>query len=334
MTKVCFLATLVAAAAAGCVYAPVDLNVPSNKTEEETVVDSGSSNKIVLVRVDGEITDQPRNSVFETNESTTAIVKEALDRAKKDEDVKGIVLRIDSPGGGVTASDIVYKEILNWKRETKKPVVAILMDVAASGGYYIAQSADAIIAHPSSITGSIGVVAMLLDVQGLGEKIGVTVHVFKSGAYKDMGNPFRKIEEPERVVFQKLVDDLFQKFVGVVADGRSKAGLTREDVLKLADGRIYTAEDANAARLVDKTGYISDAIDQAKVLAKIEDAKVVTYVRRGFLSPGQATVYSHASAETAPSLLRANVDGGLGKMDPGRLLPRERPMFNYLWIPN
>jgi protease-4 len=322
---------------AGCVYMPIDLGLQDlGKVQEVTLVDSESEAKVLLLRIDGEISDEPSSQgLFTEREGTVAHVKDVLDLARDDRRVKALLVRIDSPGGGVTASDIIYHELLDWKRRTKKPVVALFMDTAASGGYYIAQAADRIVSHPTAVTGSIGVIALLPDVSGLGDKIGVKVNVVKSGALKDMGNPFRPMDPDDRKVFQQLIDDMYQKFVSVVADGRRAAGLTREQVLGLADGRVYTAQDARKAKLVDEVGYFEDAIRAAEKLAGVSDAKVVTYERKG-IGAGRHTLYSKTEGDAIQATLAGRGPSGdtnVLKIEGAPLLGRRRPTFNYLWIP-
>jgi protease-4 len=324
------------AGSAGCIYAPLDLGLQDlGKVQEITLIDSSSDNKILLLRVDGEITDAPSSEgIFGSSEGTVAHVKDVLDLAKKDQDIRGVLLRIDSPGGGVTASDVIYHEILEFKQKTGKPVVALFMDVAASGGYYIAQAADRIVAHPTAVTGSIGVIAFLPNVSGLGDKIGVRVDVIKSGKYKDMGNPFRPFEDDDKRVFQGLIDDMYEKFVSVVADGRKKAGLTRDDVRKLADGRVYTAPDAKKVRLVDDIGYFPDALAQTKSLASVKEAKVITYERKG-IGAGRHTVYSQGEVDPVQAAIfapRGPVENNVIKLEAPAIAPR-RAVFNYLWAP-
>jgi protease-4 len=328
-----------ACALAGCVYAPVSLgDMGDGKIEERTLLEADTGNKIALVQIDGEIDDSATQTLgFTTREGTTARVKELLDVAKKDDDVKGLIVRINSPGGGVTASDIVYHELKAWKTATGKPVVALLMDVAASGGYYIAQASDRIVAHPTCVTGSIGVVALFVNVEGLSKKIGVEVTTIKSGVYKDIGSPFRPMEESERKLLKNLIDEMYGQFVSVVADGRKSAGLSREEILKLADGRVFSAADARAARLVDSVGYFEDAVTACKDLAHVKDAKVVTYTRRGFGGAGKGTVYSRAQAEGgagSPLVNQGPFESNVIKVDADGLARGNRPVFNYLWVPD
>jgi protease-4 len=204
---------------------------------------------------------------------------EKLKRAEADPDVKAVVVRIDSPGGDVTTSDILYHELVQFKERKKVPVVAAFMGVAASGGYYLASGADSIVAHPTSITGSIGVISMHVSLTGLLDKIGVKVEALKSGAKKDVGSPFRTLGEDDRKLLQVLIDQFYARFVSVVASGR-KGRLSETEVKGLADGRVYTAQQALEAKLVDRIGYLEDAIGEAMVRAHVRKANIVMYSRR------------------------------------------------------
>ncbi len=329
------LAAALAPLAAGCIYAPIDLGglADLGRVQEVTLVDAPVDHKVVLIAIDGEITDEADAGFFGTTEGTTAQVKDVLDLARRDSDVKAIILRINSPGGGVTASDVVHREIVKWKRETRKPVVALLMDVAASGGYYIAVAADRIVAHPTSTTGSIGVIALLPNVSGLADKIGVKVHAVKSGDRKDMGNPFRPITDDDLKTFQSLIDQSYNRFLDVILEGRK--GLGREALRKVADGRVMTAADARAAKLVDEIGYFDEALLAARRLANIPDARVVTFERKG-LGAGKRTIYSRSFADPIEATILGRGregDRNLVKIDARPLLPSPRPAIKYLWLP-
>ena len=182
-----------------------------------------------------------------------------------DPDVRAVVIRINSPGGGVVASDEIRKSISKL-REAKKPVVASLAEVAASGGYYIASGSDWIVANPQSITGSIGVIATVPIVRGLLDRIGVDVEIVRSGPLKGSGSGVNPLGDEERAVLQGLVDDAYQQFVSIVAGGRK---MDRDRVIQLADGRIYNGSQAKSLGLVDEIGDLEQAIDRAAALAKI-----------------------------------------------------------------
>jgi protease-4 len=185
-----------------------------------------------------------------------------------------VVLRINSPGGAVTASDIMYQDLINFRHDTGKPVLACMMDVAASGAYYLAMGCDEVYAHPSTVTGSIGVIMSLYNATGLFQKIGVATDPIKSGPNKDIGNPGRPMSDEERAILQGMVNGFYDQFVHVVMQGRH---LPEERVRVLADGRVYTGVEAQQLGLVDKVGYLEDAIRAAKDLAGVCDAAVVAY---------------------------------------------------------
>jgi protease-4 len=247
-------------------------------------------------------------------------VKEQLTRAAKDENVKAVVLRINTPGGTVTASDIIYHELKTFKAGRKVPIVASIMDLGTSGGYYIAAAADTVLAHPSSVTGSIGVIMLTINARGLLEKVGVEATAVTSGPRKDMGSPFRTMTIEERAIFQGLIDSFYQRFLNIVQEGRSN--LHMEQIKRLADGRIYTGEQAKAAGLVDEIGYLEDAIALAKKKAGLTEAKVVMYQRPGEYSNN---VYSKL---LAPSEL-----AGLADLDLMSFVRGGTPQFMYLWMP-
>lgn len=182
-----------------------------------------------------------------------------LERYGSSQDIAAIVLRIDSPGGGVAASQEIY-EAVKRVRERGKFVIASMASVAASGGYYIACGADTIMANPGTTTGSIGVIAEMLNATELMQKIGVHFEIIKSGKFKDTGSPFRPMNQEDRQQLQSYVDNAYQQFVNVVATER---GLPTEQVLQYADGRIYTGQQAHELQLIDLLGTYEDAVDLA-----------------------------------------------------------------------
>lgn len=207
-----------------------------------------------------------------------AKMRETLDRARSDRSIKAVVLRISSPGGGVTASDTLYHELKRYKRETGVTLVAHIMDVGASGAYYAALAADAITAQPTSITGSIGVIMYRVDATALMQKIGVQAVAIASNERKSMGSPFRPFTEEERRHFQGVIDTLYGRFAGLVAEERKMAP---EAVKSVADGRILMSEEARKAGLIDGIGYLDDAVELAKKKAGLKEASVVMYHRPG-----------------------------------------------------
>jgi len=324
MMRAPVVSALLAAAVllAGCTGISLDLT-PRIRPLEEKTVDGRGEDKILLMEVSGFISEEGGSSGLGIGPAPPRVpllvrVREELDKAANDDRVKAVLLRINSPGGTVTASDIIFREIDLFKRKTGVPVVAVMMDVAASGGYYLALAADTIVAHPTTVTGSIGVVMLSANAQGLMEKLGVSANTIKSGEHKDMGSPFRALTTEERAIFQSVIDNLQRQFVAKVIERRK---LSPETAARLADGRIYTADQALSHRLVDAIAYMPDAIDIAKKAAGLEQAKLVVYHR-----PHQYRATYYAQAESAGSAL----EGSLSQL---ATLAGGGPKFLYLWWP-
>lgn len=209
---------------------------------------------------------------------TTDPVEDALRQiraARQDEDVAAIILEIDSPGGGVTSADEIHRELTLFKESRGDRKLTVLVhDMAASGGYYIAVPADRIFAQPTALIGSIGVILQTLNVQGLSEKIGVTDTTIKSGKNKDMLNPFRPVDPEQVKLLQDSVDAMHDRFVDLVAEGRS---LKKSQLKGLADGRLFTADEALEHQLIDAIGYWDDVMDATAELLGVDDILVVTY---------------------------------------------------------
>jgi protease-4 len=266
------------------------------------------------------ITDVPSKrgfGLFE-EESTVSRVESELRKAAEDSRVKAIVLRINSPGGGVTASDRIYTELVRFKHEHRVPVVAALGDLAASGGYYVACAADRIVAAPTTVTGSIGVILMNLNFEGLLDKVGVRNQTFKAGAHKDILSPFREPTPEERRIVQSILDSLHARFIAVVREGRPHLDVSR--LGDLTDGRIFDATQALSAGLVDQVGDVRAAIDVAKQAARVERARVVMYHR------------ADERRDNIYATLRAPVQVNLLPVDLGALAG-SGPRFMYLWAP-
>lgn len=236
--------------------------------------------KILLITVRGVITDSPVRRVFRNRPSVVQDIVSRLRLAEKDKDVKAVLLKINSPGGSTTAVDILYHEIMAFKKRTGAKVVAVMMDVAASGGYYIALASDYILAHPTTVTGSIGVMVLRLTLADLMDKIGVDVPVNKSGKNKDMASPFRRATDEEEKILQDIINDLGENFLGIV---RKHRGIAPQDVTDIATGRIYVAKEAKKIGLLDEIGYMDDALSHARELAGLrEGCRVVIYRRAEF----------------------------------------------------
>lgn len=225
---------------------------------------SFGKNKVAVVKIEGVILDPL---------DVSAQLRELGER----EDVRAVVLRIDSPGGAVGPSQEIYSEVKRLKEI--KPVVASMGSISASGGYYIAAAANKIVANPGTITGSIGVIIEFFNAQELLNKVGLKGYVVKSGRFKDIGSPLRGIEPEEKELIQGVIDDVHRQFVTAVAEGRGK---NADDIRKIADGRIFTGQQAKELGLVDELGDLSAAIDISAKLAGIEEEPEVIYpLKRG-----------------------------------------------------
>jgi protease-4 len=263
----------------GCSGLNVSL-LPRTEPLEEKVLEGEGKPKVLLIDLDGVIsfTDERESLILKKGPSKVAFFREALLKAEADPDIAGVIIRINSPGGSVAASDTIYHEIMSFRQKKNKPVYAHIMELGTSGGYYVASAADRIFASPTAITGSIGVIAIKYNLEGLFSKIGISDETYKSGPKKDFWTPFRPSTTEEKKMLQEIIDKLYARFLGVVCLGRQKV-LGEEEVKALADGRILTAGDALDARLIDQMSYLDETIDTMKKALHIENVKVVTYVR-------------------------------------------------------
>jgi protease-4 len=195
-----------------------------------------------------------------------------------DEDVVALVVRIDSPGGSVTASDILYHELKSFGEKKKVPVVACIMDEGLSGGYYASLAANEIVAHPTSVVGAVGVISFRVDIEGLLKKWGIETETVKSGPWKDFWSPLRGSRPGEIKLMQEIVDTMQQRYLKLLKENRN---LSPEALKQVATGRVFDAPKALELGLVDNLGYLDDAIEKAKKLAGVSEAKVILYRRPG-----------------------------------------------------
>ena len=263
---------------------------------ERTVAGEGDA-KIALIPLSGTIQSGGGGMGPFKGPDMIEAFRRQLDRAAKDPAVKGVLLEINSPGGGLTASDILARRVEAFRKETKKPVLALISDLGASGGYMVALSADKVWAHPTSIVGSIGVIMMGFDLQGLSEKIGVKDRTWKSSksGLKDMLSPFRDPTPEEKALVQGLLDEYHDRFI---EEFRASRKMTKEEALKLADGRIYTAAAALKLKMLDALGYREDAFADLKKTAGVPTAKLVRYERPAGLA-GMLSGWAPAAAPQA-----------------------------------
>lgn len=285
-----------------------------SRVEEELVSGlPGEQYKVLLINLTGIITSTTDTALART--ATPDRLRWQLERAEKDPWIRAIVVEINSPGGEVTASDVMYRQLKRIRGHKK--VVALMGDIAASGGYYVAAGAERILAHPTTITGSIGVIMHSANLQGLMEKLGVKPVIIKSTTtpMKDILSPTREMTPEEKKLLEGILDDMYARFTSIVAENRK---LGPEQVKTVADGRIYTAGQALKLRLIDEIGYREDAVAAAMKLASMKSAKVIRYKKPvNFLE----------ALGGAENLFR-NTLGII--QDPGMVMELGLPRFMYL----
>jgi protease IV len=295
---------------------------------EEVVLEyNHSPNKVVVISVEGIIGDMGEGY------SMVEYIRDQFERAEKRKDVKAVLLRINSPGGEVLASDQIYDIINEFEKNTKKPVIAAMSSVAASGGYYVAAPCRWIVADEMTITGSIGVIMSTFNVRGLLDKVGVQPQVYKSGRYKDMLSMTRReteIPPEERKIIQDLIDETFEKFKKVVAEGRQQANKLNKgkdeagktlvsDWEQYADGRIFSGEQAFKYGFVDELGNWETAKDRVLKLAEIDHANFIEY-RQQFSLANLFQIFGKAEKNTV-------------KIDLGFTAPQVKPGYLYFLSP-
>ncbi|MBC7772788.1 MAG: signal peptide peptidase SppA [Pyrinomonadaceae bacterium] len=332
MKKILLL--LVLSCLSGCMPTSVTFNFGADdgKLDESVVIaDAGGGPKILLIDVRGLIIDGPQKGLFSNGLGPVDDLVARLGKAEADPEVKAVVLRINSPGGSVSASDTMYREVRRFCDKTKKPVVASLGEVAASGGYYLALATDRIVTQPTTITGSIGVIIPTLNVSEGLSRIGITSRSIKSGANKDLANPLEPMREGHYAVLQGMVDEFYERFKELVVSRR--VNITGK-LDELTDGRVVSGAEAVRAGLADAEGDLRDSFETAKQLARLDSAQLVKYHPRG--SPRPRTAYastdlpppssgSSQAGDTEINLLQlrlGDVPGGLSGAG-----------IYYLWMP-
>lgn len=286
----------------------------------EYTLEGTEKGKLIVIPIRGMISDAPRKQLIGTRPSMLQEIVSQLRKAENDPDVKAVLLKIDSPGGSVIASDLIYNEIMAFKQRKKVKIVAAMMGVAASGGYYIALPADFIMAHPTTVTGSVGVLFLSPNVSGLLEKIGVDVNVSKTGKNKDMGSPFRQVTGEEQEIIQGIIDRLGAQFLDRIAEHRK---LEPNKLKEISSARIYLADDALQLGMIDSIGYLDEAVIQAKKLADLpEDARVVVYRRTEYPDDNLYNTSLSRYEGRGPSLISLDLPGSMASLQTG---------FYYLW---
>ncbi|MBN8597675.1 MAG: signal peptide peptidase SppA [Planctomycetes bacterium] len=312
------------------------------KNLTETVVsdDGRAMYKVAVIDIQGTIVDANLPPFFSRGGNPVDDIVARLEMASRDATVKAVVLRINSPGGSVTGSDEVYREIIRFRERTGKPVVISMAEVAASGGYYVALAGDKIVAHPTTITGSIGVIIPTINFSAGLAKIGIVARSVKSGPNKDLANPLEPMRDSQYAILQNLVDQFYDEFKAKVKERRPNLDAAKFG--EMTDGRIVSGRDALALGLVDSLGGVREAFDEAKSLANIPSAKMVKYQPEGSVRP--RTPY--ASADELP--LGAGVTGAPGsgasaggteinmlQVNASGLFPNSGPSAScvyYLWL--
>ncbi|GAB6138964.1 signal peptide peptidase SppA [Halanaerobaculum tunisiense] len=235
-------------------------------------------NSIAVINVNGPIMAGSSSGILGGAQANSNQIMKQINQAKDNENIKGILLRVNTPGGSSAASDAIYSELQKFKEETSKPIVVSMGDMAASGGYYISAAADRIYANHNTITGSIGVIMKFANLEKMYDKLGVEYLTLKSGPHKDIGSSNRDMTQKEKKILQEMINNAYQRFVQIIVAGRD---LPEEEVKEIADGRIYDGKQAQKLDLVDQLGNFYDAVDKAAQLADIKgEPNLVHYGRQ------------------------------------------------------
>ncbi len=321
MKKIFLIMVISALILSGCGAPQIKLFTDSTDPLKEFTLEGKTREKILIIPIRGLISNAPDEGLLSTKPSVVQEVVSQLKRAEDDKNIKAIILQIGSLGGTVTASDILYHEIKRLKEKREIKIVAVLMDIATSGGYYIALPADLIVAHPTTVTGSVGVVFIRPDLTDLMGKIGIRVNISKSGENKDMGAIYREATPEEKALLQDLVDKMGKRFIDLVSEHRD---IDDERLSDVASARIILADEAEKLGLIDRTGYIQDALDEVKTLAGLPDnARVVVY-RRSYYPDDN--YYNPITMNNGGKTLYL-IDSGINKS--ATILA---PGFYYLWL--
>ncbi len=262
----------------GCVFVRIPITTGAQEVREQ-VVDGRGRPKVVIVEISGVLSmGHTGLGRFSREPPQIPRLREELDKALEDQDVVALVVRVDSPGGSVTASDILYNELVRFRQKKNVPIVACVMDKALSGGYYAALSADRIVAHPTSVVGGVGVIALRLDLSPLLHRWGVETETVKSGEMKDFWSPLRPADAEEMAIMQEITDDMRRRFLALVSENRRLSPHALEVV---GSARIFGAANALQLGLIDDVGYLDDAVALARNLAGVKEARTIIYRRPG-----------------------------------------------------
>jgi protease-4 len=267
--------------------------------------------KAVRIPVTGVIMHGGEETLLGATADMVESILQQIRAARNDESVRAIILEVDSPGGGVTASDEIYAALQAFKASDEKRIITVFIrDLAASGGYYVAVAGDWLVAEPTSVIGSIGVIMQSLNMKGLSEKIGVRDVTIKSGANKDLLNPFEEVSPEQRALLQRMIDAMYERFLGLVQEARP---IEAEKLRGLADGRIFVSEEALEHQLIDQIGYWDDVLAKTAELLGETSVRVVRYDQK----PDFLNWLSN---------MRLN-------LSPSAWLHQNQPRLQYLWQP-
>lgn len=303
---------------------------PAKQQLESTIVRTEGGrggDRVAIIDISGLIINANRPTLLGEGENPLSLLHEQLELAAGDEDVKAVILRLNTPGGAVTASDAMYREIDRFRKASGKPVVALMMDVAASGGYYVACAADEIVAYPSTITGSIGVIAQTLSVKPALDRWGIQAVAITSGPNKAAGSPLSVLTEEQRRVFQGMVDDFYGQFLDRVRAARPNIPADKFEMV--TDGRVVTGRDAVGLGLVDRTGDLDVAHARAKDRAGIDTADLVVFHRPQRYVGSPYAGWPAAGSGAASSVTQVN----LAQINLSSAFPGSGMGFYYLWWP-
>ncbi len=299
----------------------VNVDVLGKHTDplKEYVLDGSGSDKILIIPVRGFLSESPREGLVSQSPGVVQSVSSMLHKAADDDNIKAIVLLINSPGGTVTAADILYHELTQYRSEHDITMVACIMSVGASGGYFVSLAADTIIAHPTSIVGSVGTIFITPKVQGLMDKLGVGAEVTKSGELKDMGTPFRASTPEEHQLVQSMIDGLNSRFLKLVKTRRNESRSAMDDISRAG---VYTAKQAQENGLIDSIGYMDDALKIAAHKAGLGDTPKVIMYRRHKINDD--TYFNPEASASMKSLIDLGSVGSAVGMEAG---------LYHLWMP-
>lgn len=306
----------------GCINPRIQLFRDKSEPLKEYTLEGKGMKKILIIPVEGFISGGEKRAFLRAKVGILEEVTSQLRKARKDKNIKAVVLKVNSPGGSTFASDALYHEFLAYRSETDVKLVTIMMATATSGGYYIALPSDFIMAHPTTVTGSIGVIFIRPQVGELMEKLGIETRVEKSGRNKDMGSPFRSATPEEQQILQTLIDSMGNRFLELVAKHRRVTG---DALTTISTARVFLAHQALDLGLIDGTGYVEDALDKARQLAALgEEARVIVYRRQKY---SDDNIYNTATL--------AQEGGKISLAELGFLeaIPALQSGFYYLWLP-